>query len=127
MKIIKKKLGSVTFDNLKVPGQLIVKEFPTSQASVPDIERYLRKIEELKGIKFKIVIVDYINYEHTWIKELNEALAGIKTIFVGIQAPLEIIEEREKNRNTSPRGHARSHFDVVHKNIHYDLEIDSLV
>jgi archaellum biogenesis ATPase FlaH len=85
---IKKRLASVTYDNLRVPGQFIIKEFPTSQASVPDIERYLRKIEELRGIKFKIIIVDYINIMKNWrnpnsentymkIKQIAEDLRGV--------------------------------------------------
>jgi chloramphenicol 3-O phosphotransferase len=49
----------------------------------------------------------------------------IKVYFVGVFAPLEIIEEREKLRNTSPCGHARSHYDTVHHNMKYDLEIDT--
>ena len=85
--LIKKKLSSVTFDNLKVPGHLLIKEFPTSQASVNDIERYLKKVEEIRGIKFKIVIVDYINIMKNWrnpnsentymkIKQIAEDLRG---------------------------------------------------
>lgn len=85
--LIKKKLNSVTFDNLKVPGHLLIKEFPTSQASVNDIERYLRKVEEIRGIKFKVVIVDYINIMKNWrnpntentymkIKQIAEDLRG---------------------------------------------------
>ena len=85
--LIKKKLNSVTFDNLKVPGHLLIKEFPTSQASVNDIERYLKKAEEMRGIKFKIVIVDYINIMKNWrnpnsentymkIKQIAEDLRG---------------------------------------------------
>lgn len=86
--VIKKKLGSMTYDNLKVPGQLLIKEFPTSQASVNDIERYLTKVEEIKGIKFKVVIVDYINIMKNWrnansentymkIKQIAEDLRGM--------------------------------------------------
>jgi archaellum biogenesis ATPase FlaH len=86
--IIKKKLGSMTYDNLKVPGHLLIKEFPTSQASVNDIERYLTKVEEIKGIKFKVVIVDYINIMKNWrnansentymkIKQIAEDLRGM--------------------------------------------------
>lgn len=86
--LIKKKLSSVTYDNLKVPGHLLVKEFPTSQASVNDIERYLKKVEEMRGIKFKVVIVDYINIMKNWrnpnsentymkIKQIAEDLRGM--------------------------------------------------
>jgi KaiC/GvpD/RAD55 family RecA-like ATPase len=86
--LIKKKLQSVSFDNFKIPGKFYVKEYPTSQASVHDIERYLRKIEEIKKIKFKVVIVDYINIMKNWrnpnsentymkIKQIAEDLRGI--------------------------------------------------
>lgn len=86
--LIKKKLSSVTYDNLKVPGHLLIKEFPTSQASVNDIERYLRKVEEMRGIKFKVIIVDYINIMKNWrnpnsentymkIKQIAEDLRGM--------------------------------------------------
>ncbi len=85
---IKKKLNSVTYDNLRVPGQLFIKEFPTSQASVNDVERYLKKIEENKGIKFKVIVVDYINIMKNWrnpnsentymkIKQIAEDLRGM--------------------------------------------------
>jgi KaiC/GvpD/RAD55 family RecA-like ATPase len=85
---IKKRLQSVSFDNLRIPGKFYVKEYPTSQASVHDIERYLRKIEEIKKIKFKVVIVDYINIMKNWrnpnsentymkIKQIAEDLRGI--------------------------------------------------
>jgi hypothetical protein len=85
---IKKKLGSITYENLRVPGQLLIKEFPTSQASVNDVENYLKKMEEIKGIKFKVIIIDYINIMKNWrnpnsentymkIKQLAEDLRGM--------------------------------------------------
>lgn len=78
----------MTYENLKVPGKLFVKEFPTSQASVLDLEKYLRKVEEQNGFKFKIVIVDYINILKNWrnpnsentymkIKQIAEDLRGV--------------------------------------------------
>jgi archaellum biogenesis ATPase FlaH len=86
--LMKKKLNSITFETLKVPGHFFVKEFPTSQASSNDIERYLKKVEEIKGIKFKLVVVDYINIMKNWrnpnsentymkIKQIAEDLRGI--------------------------------------------------
>jgi hypothetical protein len=85
---IKKRIQSMTYENLKVPGKLFVKEFPTSQASVLDLEKYLRKVEEQNGFKFKIVIVDYINILKNWrnpnsentymkIKQIAEDLRGV--------------------------------------------------
>jgi chloramphenicol 3-O phosphotransferase len=71
------------------------------------------------------VIVDYIKYEDAWLADLQTALKGIKVIWVGVNAPLSIIEEREKKRGTSPRGHARSHYDTVHNGMTYDIEIDT--
>lgn len=58
---LKKKLSRIGYDSLQTPGKLYIKEFPTSSASVPDIEMWLKKMEEMKGIKFKEVILDYVN------------------------------------------------------------------
>jgi archaellum biogenesis ATPase FlaH len=85
---MKKKLNNLTYDNFSVPGQLLIKEFPTSQASVNDIENYLKKVEEMKGIKFKMVVIDYINIMKNWrnpnsentymkIKQIAEDLRGM--------------------------------------------------
>ena len=63
---IKKKITNVGFDNLATPGQLYIKEFGTSQASVMDLENWLTKVEQIKGIKFKIVVIDYINIMKNW-------------------------------------------------------------
>ena len=57
---VKKKLASLS-GQLIPPGNLYVKEFPTSQATVNDVESYLTTLEDSQGIKLKVVIVDYIN------------------------------------------------------------------
>jgi len=85
---LKKKISSLTYDNLRVPGKLFVKEFPTSQASSLDVERYLKKVEEHNGIKFKVVVIDYINIMKNWrnpnsentymkIKQIAEDIRGM--------------------------------------------------
>lgn len=43
------------------PGNLFVKEYPTSQATVPEIESYLKELENTQGLKLKAIIIDYIN------------------------------------------------------------------
>jgi hypothetical protein len=57
---IKNKLLNIS-NGIIPPGQLHVKEFATSAASVPDVELYLRELEVAKGIKFQVIIIDYIN------------------------------------------------------------------
>ncbi len=64
--LLKRKIRNIAFDNLSTPGHLVVKEFPTSQASAIDVENWLTKVEQIKGFKFKIVIIDYINIMKNW-------------------------------------------------------------
>lgn len=63
---LKRKISTIGYDSLQTPGRLWVKEFPTSSAGVPDIERWLQKMEELKGVKFKVIVLDYINILKNW-------------------------------------------------------------
>ncbi len=71
------------------------------------------------------LVVDYIQYDPTWRADLLHALEGLKAYYVKVHAPLEVIEQREKSRNTSPVGHGRSHYKTVHDGFKYDLELDS--
>jgi len=71
------------------------------------------------------VIVDYIAYQQSWLKELAGTLKDFKVYFVGVNLPLEILEERELTRGTSPVGHARSHYYTVHPQTGYDLLLDT--
>ena len=57
---MKRKLEKVSRGILP-PGKLFVKEFPTSQGTVLDIEAYLKTLEESQDHKVNVVIVDYIN------------------------------------------------------------------
>jgi replicative DNA helicase len=57
---IKSKLANLR-GGVIPPGNLFVKEYPTSQATVPDIEGYLKELESTKGVKLKAIIIDYIN------------------------------------------------------------------
>ena len=58
--LIKRKLESIG-NGFTPPGQLFIKQFPTSQATVLDIESYLLQIEEERMIKMDVVVIDYIN------------------------------------------------------------------
>jgi archaellum biogenesis ATPase FlaH len=57
---IKRRLETVG-DGFTPPGQLFIKQMPTSQATVLDIDAYITQLEEEKQIKIGAVVIDYIN------------------------------------------------------------------
>lgn len=71
------------------------------------------------------IIVDYISYKKEWIDDLQSKLKHVPTYWVKVAIPLEVLEQREAARGTSPKGHARSHYDTVYGNIAYDLTVNS--
>tara|TARA_R110001632_G_scaffold6452_5_gene26476 strand:+ start:12541 stop:13905 length:1365 start_codon:yes stop_codon:yes gene_type:complete len=44
----------------ELPGELIIKEFPTGRATVSTIESHIRKVEDL-GTKADLIIIDYVD------------------------------------------------------------------
>jgi chloramphenicol 3-O phosphotransferase len=71
------------------------------------------------------VIVDYIGYKQEWLKDLYHKLKDCDSYWVKVTIPLAVLEAREMARGTSPRGHARSHYDHVYGDIVYDFEVDT--
>jgi replicative DNA helicase len=57
---IKSRLSSLR-NGVIPPGNLFVKEYPTSQSTVPEIEGYLKELETTQGLKLKVIVIDYIN------------------------------------------------------------------
>lgn len=102
-KISKFRKGSGT--TLQTPGQLFIKEYPTSAAGVPEFEAYLKKVEELQGIKFSLIAIDYINICMNWknpnsentymkIKQLAEDLRAM-----GMRNKWTILTASQVNRS----------------------------
>lgn len=84
---MKRKLDRVA-KGLLPPGKLFIKEVPTSNYSVPDIESYIKDLEEQENVKINAIVVDYINIlanyrnpntENTYIKikQIAEDLRGL--------------------------------------------------
>ena len=101
---IKRRLETVG-DGFTPPGNLYVKQFPTSQATVLDIEAYVNQIEEERQIKVGAVVIDYINIlanyrnqntENTYmkIKQIAEDLRAM-----GIRNNWLIVTATQINRN----------------------------
>jgi hypothetical protein len=82
------KLNKIKENSFKPLGKLHVKEFPSSTASSNDIRAYLIKAQEILGIKFENIFIDYINIMKNWrnpnsentymkIKQISEDLRAM--------------------------------------------------
>ena len=60
-------------------------------------------------------------------REYRSLLADFEPKFVGLFAPLELLERRERDRGDRMPGLARWQYTRVHRSIAYDLEIDTSV
>nr|AIA18477.1 Chloramphenicol phosphotransferase-like protein [uncultured bacterium] len=57
--------------------------------------------------------------------EYKKLLSPFQVFYVGIFAPLEVIEERERSRKDRLIGLGRWQYNLVHQDKSYDLEIDT--
>jgi KaiC/GvpD/RAD55 family RecA-like ATPase len=100
---IKRKLERIA-RGLLPPGRLFIKEFPTSQGSVLDIEAYLKELEETQDHKVNVLVVDYINIlsnyrnpntENTYmkIKQIAEDLRAL-----AVKRDMLVISATQLNR-----------------------------
>jgi len=71
------------------------------------------------------IIADHVFVEEDWVKECAQLFADMPAYIIGLQCPLEILEQRERERNDRTLGQARTQFDVIHKYSIYDLEVDT--
>lgn len=70
------------------------------------------------------LIVDEVLLGGKWA-EYAELLAPFEIFLVGVHAPLDVLESRERQRGDRLIGLARWQYDRVHKGMTYDLELDT--
>lgn len=71
------------------------------------------------------LIVDDVMLSPDDQKCYREGLLGCDVSYVGLFAPLAVLEQRERVRGDRLLGLARWQYDRVHKGISYDLEVDT--
>lgn len=71
------------------------------------------------------VIADHVLVEKAWVDECARLFADLPAYLVGVRCPLEVVEERERQRKDRTLGQARIQFPVIHKYAIYDLEVDT--
>lgn len=71
------------------------------------------------------VLADHVLVEENWLRDCAELFAGLPAFLVGLRCPLDVLEEREKQRKDRTLGQARRQHELVHAHGLYDLEVDT--
>lgn len=71
------------------------------------------------------IIIDDVAFGKKEFDRWKTLLADYKVLYLGVHAPLNVIEERERKRGNRIIGSARAQFRKVHEGINYDLDIDT--
>ena len=71
------------------------------------------------------LIVDDVIFGGAQAQQYRDVLSRHDTSFVGLFAPLDVLEDRERARGNRLVGLARWQFERVHRDMTYDLEIDT--
>ena len=71
------------------------------------------------------ILADHVLVEKAWVDECTELFAGTNAYLIGLTCPLEVLEQREKDRKDRTLGQAKMQYEVIHKFTQYDLELDT--
>ncbi len=71
------------------------------------------------------VIVDHVLEQRSWLEDCLLSLREHTVYFVGLHCDLDLLEQRERNRQDRQLGLARKQAAIVHRHCCYDLEIDT--
>ena len=71
------------------------------------------------------LIVDEVMIGPQKAKEYREVLHSHDVYMVGLMAPLDVLEARERARGDRETGLARGQYGLVHRDMVYDLEVDT--
>jgi chloramphenicol 3-O phosphotransferase len=73
------------------------------------------------------VVADHVLVESDWAKDCANLFADLPAYLIGIQCPLDVLEQRERSRKNRTLGQAKLQFPVIHKYTLYDLEVDTSI
>jgi len=71
------------------------------------------------------MVIDDVIFAATEVDEYRALLKAHDLHVIGVHAPLEVLEAREKARGDRAIGLARGQFGIVHRDVHYDFEVDT--
>ena len=124
-------LPSRLFDH---PDGIIFKQTETESVASIEIQMGDAMTRLLSGFRHSVaalatqgnnLIVDDVMLEAKDQALYSQALSAFDLSFIALHAPLEILEQRERDRKDRLIGLARWQHERVHVGIRYDLEIDT--
>lgn len=71
------------------------------------------------------VIIDDVAFGKEHVDMWREALKDYPVLWIGLSAPIHVLESREKYRWNRMIGSSRAQYSKVHTNVRYDLEFDT--
>ncbi len=71
------------------------------------------------------VLSDQVFINSNWVAEAASLFSGYNAYLIGILCPVEVIEQREKDRKNRTLGSSALQFSVVHQWTEYDFSLDS--
>ncbi len=101
--------------NFEIPGHLALIE-----KTISGFNKSLGQIAS--NVDF--MIVDHVLQHREWLEEVATSLHGFPVFFVGVRAPLEVIETREAARKNRKAGTAREQLPKM-KDYEYDLVVQT--
>jgi len=90
-----------------------------------------RMIHALKDIVVMLaqsghyIIIDDVSFGKMGVDAWQDVLRNFNVFWVGVSAPISILEQREKERGNRKIGSARWQAEHVHVDVRYDLMIDT--
>ncbi len=71
------------------------------------------------------VLVDHVLVEPRWVEECAALYADLPAYLIGVRCPIDVVEQRERDRQDRTLGQARLQVDLVHAHGIYDFEVDT--
>jgi len=71
------------------------------------------------------VIVDDVSLGRAEVDQWRRRLMAYKVLWIGVTAPIDVIEQREKERSNRLQGTARAQAERVHEGVKYNIMIDT--
>jgi chloramphenicol 3-O phosphotransferase len=73
------------------------------------------------------VIADHVLVEPTWVQECADLFSDLPAYLVGVRCPLDVLIQREQERQDRTLGQAEAQFNLVHRHELYDIEVNTSV